>query len=257
MNARIVRISSHPLLTTLLAAAVGVAVVQSASSQTLLNDDFESYADDASLLSFWSRVSGTSASIFLTPDPLNAENQVIEQTTAAGRLRNIITGTVATDANPLVFSFDFYDATSGTANGRNYAEIRNSAVAAGLFAAGLYNSVNTGVLDTTKYQARNVDNGGWIQLDAPRSVGWHNFRFEILGNTVDLYVDNVLDPQFTDRSYAGNVTYDWVHVGSALTGNSMGYFDNVSVAVVPEPSAIALGLLGLGTLLGSAWLRRR
>ena len=230
------------------AVLIGVLATQAASGQILFSDNFNSYTDDTSLLTSWSRVSGTTASIFLTPDPVNSGNQTIEQTTAAGRLRHVVSGVVPTASSPLSFSFDFYDPNGGTASGRVFGEIRNSASATGLFAAGVYNSVNLGTLDITKYQARALDSGGWIQLSTARSVGWHNFRFEIGGNTASLYIDNILVPEFASLTYAGNVTYDWLHIGSALTGSTEGYFDNVTLSIVPEPSAAALALIGLGIL---------
>jgi hypothetical protein len=256
MKTCLIRRGQLQSLALALAGSLGIVLAQNASSQVIINDNFSSYTDDASLLATWARASGSSSTIFLSTDPGNAANPTIQQTTAAGRLRETITGVVPTDANPLVFSFDLYDPNGGSANGRVYSEVRNSAAATGLFAAGIYNSVNTGVLDITKFQARDVDSGGWIQLAAPRSVGWHNFRFEISGTTADLYVDHVLDPNFTDRPYTGNVTYDWVHLGSALTGNTAAQFDNVYVAVVPEPSTVALLLLG-GLSLGLAVRARR
>lgn len=240
-----------------MAALASVLIACNAWGQSVIYETFASYSDDASLTTVWPRVSGTSDSIFLAPDPLDAANQAIEQTTAAGRIRQVMSGIIPTAERVLSFSFDFYDTTGGSANGRVYAEIRNSAAATGLLAAGVYNSVNTGTYDVTRYQARNVDSGGWIQLSTQRTVGWHNFRFEIAGNTVSLYVDNVLEPSFSNLPYAGNVSYDWVHLGSALTGNTPAYFDNVQISIVPEPKAWVLGLLGLGAFWARGLFRRR
>jgi len=240
----------------MIVAIAGVLCAPCTYSQTIFSDNFQSYTDDASLLTVWSRPSGTSTTMFLAPDPLDPANQSIEQTTAAGRLRYAFPGTIPTDASPLSFSFDFYDSNGGTANGRIYGEFRNSAVANGLLAAGVYNSVNVGTLDITRYQARSIDSGGWVQLSSPRSIGWHNFRFEISGTSVNLFVDNVLDPAFTGRLNSANIAYDWVNLGSALSGNTLGYFDNVNVSVIPEPSTLALGLFGAGAFLVRN-LRRR
>ena len=244
------------LRVTKIVAVAGVLCSSCAFSQTIFSDNFQGYTDEASLLATWSRVTGTSTTMFLAPDPLDPANQTIQQTTAAGRLRHVIPGIIPTDASPLSFSFDFFDSNGGTANGRIYGEFRNSAGASGLLAAGVYNSVNIGTLDITRYQARSVDGGGWIQLSTPRSVGWHNFRFEIFGTSVNLFVDNVLEPDFTGRANSANIAYDWAHLGSGLTGNTLGYFDNVNVSIIPEPSALALGLLGSGAFLVRK-LRRR
>ena len=187
---------------TLVIAALALSLAQSVLSQSLITDNFQSCKDDASLLATWTRVSGTDASIFLAADRINPANQTIQQTTAAGRLRQVFPGVIPTASAPLSLSFDLYDANGGTTSGRVFGEVRNSAAAAGLFAAGIYNSATVGY-DMTRYQARNVDNGGWIELNTPRSVGWHNFRLEIGNNTASLYIDNVVDPQFNGISYSG------------------------------------------------------
>ncbi len=238
------------------AAIALAAFLQPAQSQTVFSDNFNSYANDASLLTVWTRVTGTATDIGLAPDPdpANLFGQGIYQSITAGRIRRVLpTAVSASDAAPLVFSFDLYDVNGGTTSGRVYGEIRNSAGAAGLFAAGIYPSANVGTYDQTRYQARDFDSGGWIQLASLRSLGWHHFEFTIKGNTVDLKVDGVLDPNFTARAWNGGALYDWINIGSALTGNAGANFDNVSLSQVPEPSALVLGILGAVAFL----LRRR
>ncbi len=239
------------------AAALALAgFAQPVQSQTVFSDNFNSYANDASLLTVWTRVTGTAADIGLAPDPdpANLFGQGIYESITAGRIRRVLpAGIAATDAAPLVFAFDLYDVNGGTNSGRAYGELRNSATASGLFAAGIYNAVNTGTYDVTRYQARDLDSGGWIQLAAARSIGWHHFEFTIRGTSVDLKVDGTLDPNFTGRTWGGGTLYDWINIGSGLSGNSGANFDNVSLSLVPEPSAIVLGLLGAAGLR----LRRR
>jgi PEP-CTERM motif len=241
---------------TLCALAIaGIFQTISAQAQVIINDHFTTYTDDASLTASWARVTGTSTIISLAPDPDPGatHGQGINVTTAAGRLRSTFTGVTPTDLAPLVLSFSFYDSNGGTTSGRQYTELRNSASASGLFAAGLFNSVNTGVYAQARYQARNLDNGGWIQLDATRSVGWHTFEFDIRGTTVDLKVDGLVDAQFSNLSWGGGTSYDWFNLGSALTSNTGSGYDDVYLAVtpVPEPSTIALGVLGgLGLMIG-------
>ena len=259
MKTYILRKWMRSLNATLLASFLSLLFASSAFSLTIVfQDNFDGYADDAALTVVWPRVSGTSSSIFLANDPINPANLSIEQTTAAGRLRHEISGGIVTTvAEPvIIFSFDLYDTNGGTSNGRVYGELRNSASPTGLLAAGIYNSVNVGTFDTSRYQARAISGGGWIQLDAPRSVGWHNFRFEIIGNSADLYVDNVLDPHFTDQ-IAGGVVYDWINIGSGLTGNTAAYFDNVFVATNSEfsgnvPVNVMIQGLGSGTVHSTA-----
>ncbi|MGI8965356.1 MAG: PEP-CTERM sorting domain-containing protein [Limisphaerales bacterium] len=240
---------------------VSTSLIQHASAAVIFSDDFRSYADDAALTTVWARVSGTTNTIFLAPDPNVTRGQGIEQTTLAGRLRHVVTATTPTAAVPLKYSFDFFDqGPPGTTNGgRVYAELRNSAGAAGLFAGGMYSSVNPGIYDPLKYQARNLDNGGWIQLNTSRTPGWHNFEFNIRATNVDLSIDGVVDPAFSNLSWGGGTAYDWMHLGSGLTGNSGANFDNVvlQTAPVPEPSTIAFGLIGGAGLLFGFMRRRR
>jgi hypothetical protein len=164
-------------------------------------------------------------------------------------------GIVPSAVEPVTLSFDLYDVGIVTGN-RIYAEIRGAASPDGLLAAGIYNAATIGLYDASKYSARTLDGGGWISLQAPRSIGWHNFRFEIFGDSANLYVDGVLDPNFTGRSAGG--THDWVQIGSGLSSATVGYFDNVGIAVaaIPEPETYAMLLAGLG-LLGFMARRRK
>src|SRR4051812_16407360 len=103
-------------------AIAGAIQAVSTQAQVIVNDHFTSYTDDASLTASWPRVTGTSTTISLTPDPDPGatHGQGINQTTAAGRLRQTFTGVTPTDLAPLVFSFSFYDSNGGTTSGRQY-----------------------------------------------------------------------------------------------------------------------------------------
>lgn len=238
-----------------LGCLVLVFCAQHGTTQVIFSDDFESYTTDASLTAVWSRVSGTAATILLATAPTNPLNQVIHQTTDAGRLRHVIAGVTPTDAAPLLLSFDFYDVNGGTTSGRQYVEIRNSISTTGLFDAGLFNTVNTGTFNQGAYQGRDIDNGNWIQLGIARSVGWHHFELLIEGATATLSIDGVVDPSFSDRAWNGGASYDWLHIGSALISNTDAYYDNISLAVVPEPAAYAAVFGALA--LGAGFIRRR
>ena len=95
-----------------------------------------------------------------------------------------------------------------------------------------------------------------------RSLGWHNLKVEIstddgLSSDFAFYVDNVLAEKVQNIGTAATLrSYDNITLGSALSnGSTEAFFDNVylEVAAVPEPSVMAVGLLGLGGL----WLRNR
>lgn len=135
----------------------------------------------------------------------------------------------ATDAAPLKWSFRFYDPydPNDPKSGREYAELRrdNSFV---IFAAGLHNTVNAGTYSLPKYQFRNVGGAGWIQLDAPRSRGWHQFEVIIRHSSLDVYVDGKLDPNGTNLAYAPG-PFDTIHVGSLIQTNTPLCYDNVTL----------------------------
>ena len=88
-----------------------------------------------------------------------------------------------------------------------------------------------------------------------RSTGWHNLAVEITNLDFKFYVDGILAEtvanSFTLRSY------DRVRLGSGLSSLNEAYFDNISVETnpVPEPSAVALCLLGAAGLAGRPWRR--
>ena len=104
----------------------------------------------------------------------------------------------------------------------------------------------------------------WFILNGPgaptRSTGWHELEAVFKDTTVDLYVDGVnalSDVTMSYASVAGAITFDRVTVGSGVSSaNGAGYYDNVMVQVIPEPSTVGLSLLGgLSLLVGIS--RRR
>ena len=73
--------------------------------------------------------------------------------------------------------------------------------------------------------------------------------FDGSGNSmVKFYINNVLQETFTGLTFGANDGY----INMEAAGNVNGFFDNLSVQAIPEPSAALLG--GLGLL---AMLRRR
>ncbi len=151
-----------------------------------------------------------------------------------------------------------YSGGEGIPNGGTTA----SGSLAQLLAIGKYNTVTLAgdVFNGTKYQARVAfgSNAGWFNLDAAgspdRSVGWHKFAIERLadGTTLNFYVDDVLS-----RTIGGATAESWdtLILGGGL-GSTVGnaWTDGISL-VVPEPSTLALGLLGGLGIAG--WVSRR
>ena len=151
------------------------------------------------------------------------------------------------------FSFNFYDGDAAAAPYRQFAELDDTAAPTStgqLFAMGLNNN-----LTGNKYMARilGFDGGAGVsaffKLDdvgSPiRSTGWHSLEADISDNAVVYYVDGILSKTvnttaLTDRSL------DTIRLGSAVTSTTVAYYDDLRVErlVVPEPSSVALGLLG-------------
>jgi hypothetical protein len=178
------------------------------------------------------------------------------------------------------FDWWFYDPLgSGDSSFRDYAALGfyntapgytdypgtgslNSSTQIQRLSLGAASSQGTG-FDNTRYQARVVGavdgySSGWFNTSATRSVGWHEGRI-VLGpalgdNTaaVSFYIDDMTNPVFTHNSAT---TYG-INVLELNTnfGPTSGYYDDISFALIPEPSAAALLLCGGLTRLV---LRRR
>ena len=129
---------------------------------------------------------------------------------------------------------------------------------------GASSSTGTGY-DATVYQARVVGatdgytSGGWFNLGTSRSVGWHHGRIVVgaaLGDgtaTVSFYIDDMLSPALTHNS-----TTSWgINVIELNTnyGSTTGYFDDISLTLVPEPGTASLLVFGAACWLG--WRRRK
>ena len=146
-------------------------------------------------------------------------------------------------------TFWIYD-NNGPQN-RVYGEVRSYSGAGytngtlqQLFAAGRYGvgfGTGTGtlageVVNTSRYQARVIfgTNTGWFNLNANRSVGWHQFQIEQLadGSTINFYVDGI-----ADRSILGAASGSWdtVTIGSLGSGTPVvgdAWFDDVKLEYV-------------------------
>lgn len=241
-----------------------------ASAQTtIFSDNFDGYADQAALNAAWNvGLSGGGAT--LTNEQAFSLSLSLRQGTVAQASGHDITPVWGTDAQPLVWSFQFYDSTQA-GNLRQYATIRdNSPALAQLVAFGAYNDTtltqnrylgaSVSAADLNTYYAVRVafaPGPNWFILNGPgaptRTTGWHELKAVFTDTKVEFFVDGVNGLSGLDTFYAasaGAISFDRVTVGSGLSSaNGVAFYDDVLVQLVPEPSGLALAGLGAAALL--------
>lgn len=220
-----------------------VAACVSMAHANIIDDDFESYTSTADLNAAWPVTSGTDTDTFLDVDPGDPLNQVVTDSAATSRRSQSFGPLTVGGADTFVWSYDFYDYVGSASDPRNYGQLLSQASGGGLnelLAMGMYNNAGP-VHDPTKYQARVAFGGaGWFNLQADRSIGWHNFTAVIGASTVDFYVDGVLDTG--GLAHNGLEWYE-ARIGSGLSSAGGGAsYDNY--LVTPEPASLALLALG-------------
>lgn len=257
-------------MSRLLVAGILLAAASMASAATIIQDDFESYTDQASFEAVWPTVTAP------TPDPNNgpgiwSTDQSYSPTHSVyfpktpkkyNNYRNF-SETAGTDAQPLEWSFRFYD--SVIAANRNYGQLydnvdpNGTAALSQLIAMGVYNTAPA--QSNTYYSARVAflaggTAPGWFLLNdlgaATRTVGWHELKAVIKTSTIDFYVDGILSKANVPYRQGTTVlSFDQVRLNSGLTSSNIAYVDDVLIQTTPEPAAFGLFVLGL------ALLRRR
>jgi hypothetical protein len=116
--------------------------------------------------------------------------------------------------------------------------------------------------NATVYQARVVGASdgyaaGWFNTGVARLVGWHHARIAVgpaLGdgtNDVSFYIDNMTTPALTHNSVEA-FGYNVFELNADF-GAVTGYYDDLTVTAVPEPSSLVLSLGGFVLL----WRRAR
>lgn len=245
------------------------------SAAFILQDNFDSYADQAAFNAAWPATVGTGGALS-DARFVSAPNSINFPTTAQRNDRSFTESGVPDVINTIRFSIDFFDSNAAAAPFRQVASLIDGAPTASgqLISLGLHNnqsSVNSGgnfymarilgytvptTADPDGGPAESVGGAGvFFKLNDTgvglRSTGWHNLAVEITNADFKFYVDGLLAETVTNTFTLRS--YDTVRIGSGFSATNDANFDNVSVEIVPEPSAIALLSLGL---LGFAKRRR-
>jgi hypothetical protein len=246
---------------TLLAIGVltSIGLTQSAVAQTtvILNETF-GYADLAALQANWGATAGLGLDTTggnPTPSATHDGSATIHSWVGNGTF-----SITPTDLNPIVFAADIWD--SGTGNQRNTVGLRGGPFP--LFEMGMYNAFNhpaSGSGEGVRV-ANFAGNENWHQMGA-FTTGWS--RWEATFTTysvtvrVDTGADSTWDLSWTSTGVTPIGAFSDIRFGGPSAGASAGggfAVDNIllQVTTVPEPSALALSLLGG---LGMMWIVRR
>lgn len=262
-----------------IAAAVILGVVgftTNASATILLQDNFDSYADQAAFLLAWPAAVGTGGTLS-SARSVSAPNSVNFPTTAQRNDRSFAESGNPDVLNLIRFSIDFFDSNAAAAPYRQVVQLIDGAGSASgqLVSLGMNNNqsiTNSGgnfymarILGYTVPTTADPDGGpaesvggagAFFKLNDTgvglRTTGWHNLAVEITNVDFKFYVDGLLAETVANSFTLSS--YDKVRLGSGITAANDANFDNVSVETnpVPEPGTAALGLLG-----GLMLLRRR
>lgn len=260
----------HHLMVPAISLAIA-SIGTFANAAILLQDNFDSYADQAAFQAAWPAVGAQPSGTLSTAQAASSPNSVLIGlgTATADSPRNgrsFAESGLPSPTNVIRFSFDFFDSDAAAAPYRNFANLQDSTAASGsgqLIALGLNNTLSAA--GGNYYHARilGFNSGAFFKLDdggasTLRSTGWHNLAVEISDTNFTFFVDGIL-AKTVPNTYTLR-SYDHVRLGAGFTSARIAYYDNVLVQTfdpteIPEPSTIALTGLALVGLTFAA--RRR
>lgn len=264
-------------------AITATAAVMALTARADFFDNFDSYANQAAFNSVWAVDTGVAGTLALRTDiSYSAPNAISQSTTAATRLWTSLGSSI--QGSLLDFSYEFYYTGNGT---RDFAQVYSRAGTA--WTSGLNGALSFGTFNTTtagRYSARftsatpangaifgdgatiisTSDTTGWFALAGTRTTGWHLMEVRGAVDTAhtgraiySFYVDGVLGGSVAnapDSAFGFGVLGGANSTGTG-TAVDVARYDNFSVSAIPEPSTIALSLLGGFGLAAGVISRRR
>lgn len=264
---------------------------QAATIVSFVNDNFDGYADQAAYQVAWTTVT-TATQLSTAQAVSAPNSVLVNGTSSNSMRSRATFSETGTPGiyNTLTWSFDYYDSAASAATSalpqRNYANLQDTTAPSGtnqLISMGLNNNQTNTNSGGAYYMARilgfspptidpdggpneggTLGSGAYFKLNdfgSPhRTQGWHNLTVVIstddgLSTDYAFYVDNLLAERVSNVGTAASLrSYDNITMGSGLSNGSTSVnFDNMVLsAIVPEPTTLAMSVLG-----GLALLRRR
>jgi hypothetical protein len=248
----------------------------------LIADNFDGYSSQAEFQAAWPVGAGTSG-IWSSDQADSGTHSILNP--AGGthmNFQNVSFGggdIIPTNANPLVWSYSFYDAPANIADGanalgRDYGQLLGRSQDAvpslnQLLAVGLWNAAipkasdgeTATIAEVRQFYAVRIafaPGANWVLLDTgpERSAGWQDFQV-VLGSTMaEVFINGQSVYTSAYAASEGSVGFYQARIGSGLSSNAAAAFDNYSLEIIPEPSTYAAIFGGLA-LLGAFVYRRR
>jgi MYXO-CTERM domain-containing protein len=277
------------------ALVIGIHAI-TAPAAVLVQDNFDSYANQAAFEATWTPI-GTVAPVSAELSTLQASsgpNSVrVPGTAVNSQSRNRLTfaesGSLAT-LSLITWSFDFYDSAPTASPQRNYANLQDTTAPGStgqLLAMGFNNNQSGANSGGQYYMARILGYtvpttadpeggptesvggaGAFFKLNdfgvGLRTLGWHNLKMEIssddgLSADFAFYVDNILAERVLNVGTAASFrSYDNITIGSGLSnGSTEAFFDNMSLEVTAVPEPSVAAVGLVGLGLFFGCRRRR
>ncbi len=215
-------------------------VVTVGTASVIIDDDFESYADQAALLTAWPKSPSHTLSVELSQerdatDPTGLQSVKGYVDSTANQQTHTAIAPSAT--NPLVLNVNIYDSVGAGYPTSHWVELNENADGsyAHMIHLGIASTSFSAALDDDYYGIRVLAPGpNWAALnefDAPmRTVGWHNLTVVHKGEFLDAYVDGKLAKKNITCTNGSSQTLQMVQIGAGYAASyvkELGFYDDI------------------------------